>query len=35
MTTQDNINYKEKVEQQLDEILKEINEIITIMKGQQ
>jgi len=35
MTTQDNINYQEKVEQQLDEILKEINEIITIMKGQQ
>ena len=35
MTTQDNINYKEQVEQQLDEILKEINEIITIMKGQQ
>ena len=35
MTTQDNINYKEKVEQQLDEILKEINEIITIMKGEQ
>lgn len=35
MTTQDNINYQEKVEQQLDEILKEINEIITIMKGQE
>lgn len=34
MTTQDNTNYQEKVEQQLDEILKQINDIINIMKGQ-
>lgn len=35
MTTQDNINYEEKVQQQLSEIIKEINNIINIMKGQQ
>lgn len=35
MTTQDNINYQEKVKRQLDEILKQINDIINIMKGQQ
>lgn len=34
MTTQDTTNYEERVKQQLDEILKEINEIITIMKSQ-
>ena len=35
MTTQENINYQEKVKRQLDEILKQINDIINIMKGQQ
>lgn len=35
MATQDNTNYQEKVEQQLDEILKQINDMINIMKGQQ
>lgn len=35
MVKQDNTNYQEKVEQQLDEILKQINDIINTMKGQQ
>lgn len=34
MVKQDNTNYQEKVEQQLDEILNQINDIINIMKGQ-
>lgn len=30
-----NINYKQKCQEQLDDIIKEINEIISIMKGEQ